>query len=303
MTIVLTRPVATVPSTVDLHLHSTVSDGDDSPGELARRCVDAGLRVVACTDHDSLAGYDEFRAAAAPAGLTVVPGCEITATWRGQEVHCLAYFVDPADATFQARVTSVRDEETRWWRTWFAQASAARVPVSWAAVERRFGPDRVAYLGDYLDFFLAAAGDDPRFAGYERGGRHDRLIAEWCRPGQPLHVPPPWRPPLSDVVAWVRAASGVAVLAHPGRLGAESDPGWAELAELGLAGLEAWTTWHDPADIRRTVDACEAVGLIPTAGSDYHGPRLKPWAPAPGLLPEAVPEPLAAVEALYHRRD
>ncbi|WP_062209129.1 PHP domain-containing protein [Streptomyces sp. NBRC 109706] len=303
MTIVSDRPVATVRTTVDLHLHSVVSDGDDSPAELARKCVAAGLRIAACTDHDSMAGFEEFRAVAEPAGLTVVAGTEITALWAGQEVHCLGYFVDPDDADFRARVGRVHDAETGWWRTWFDQAEALGVDISWAAVEGRFGKDRVGYLGDYLDAFLAAAGTDPRFAGYERGGRHSRFIAEWCKAGQPLHVPHPWRPGLAEVAGWIRQAGGVAVLAHPGRIREEPGTAPSGLADLGVSGLEAWTTWHDPEDTRRVLEACDSFGLVPTQGSDFHGGRLKPWSPAPGLVPEAVGNAEAMVDRLYERRD
>lgn len=298
MTIVLSRPLATVRTVVDLHLHSTISDGDDDPADLARRCVEEGLQVVSCTDHDSMAGYDAFRAVAEPAGLTVVPGVEITARWHGREVHCLAYFVDPADTDFRARVEQVHRARVDWWKTWFARAERIGVPVSWPAAARAFGADRVAYLGDYLDMFLAAAHDDPRFAGYEQGGTHDRFIAEWCQPGQPLYQPGAWRPELAEVVGWIRSAGGAAVLAHPGRL--PGDP-LLELAGIGLAGFEAWTTWHDEADTARVVAACEQVGLVATQGSDFHGGRLKPWSPAPGLVPSAATHPLRTVEALRER--
>jgi 3',5'-nucleoside bisphosphate phosphatase len=300
MSIVLDRPLASERTVVDLHLHSTISDGDDNPAELAGKCVEAGLKVVACTDHDSTTGYDAFRAAAEPAGLTVVPGTEITARWHNHQVHCLAYFFDPGDAGFRTRLEQVHRAAVDWWRAWFDRAEQIGVPVSWSLVAGKFGADRVAYLGDYLDTFLAAAGDDPRFAGYERGGTHERFIAQWCQPGQALHVPRPWQPDLAEVVGWVRSAGGAAVLAHPGRLPGEP---LAELAEIGLAGFEAWTTWHDEADTVRVVAACERFGLVATQGSDFHGGRLKPWSPAPGLVPSAASDPLRTVEALWAGRD
>ncbi|MFI6845045.1 PHP domain-containing protein [Kitasatospora sp. NBC_00085] len=299
MSIVTDRPTATARTTVDLHLHSTVSDGDDTPAALARACVAAGLKAVAITDHDSMAGYEEFRAVAEPAGLTVVPGAEITAHWEGQEIHCLGYFVNPADQAFQARLAGVRGAEVAWWRTWFEQAGALGVDIDWSVAAERFGADRVAFLGDYLDLFLAAADPDPRFASYEQGGHHREFITDWCKAGKPLHVPAPRRPPLAEVVGWIREAGGAAVLAHPGRITDDPQQALAELPGLGVTGLEAWTTWHDPADTRRVVAACEALGLVPTQGSDFHGGRLKPWSPAPGLVPEAAPDPLALLDRLH----
>ncbi|MCX4692891.1 PHP domain-containing protein [Streptomyces sp. NBC_01408] len=302
MSIVLDRPTATVRTRVDLHLHSTVSDGDDTPGGLARKCADAGLRVAALTDHDSMAGFPEFRTVAEAAGLTVVAGAEVTAEWGGQETHCLAYFVDPDDELFRRRIGGVRGAEVDWWRAWFGQAADLGVDITWAQVEERFGEDRVAFLGDYLDLFLTRAGSDPRFSGYERGGVHRELIAQWCREGQPLHVPHPRRPPLAEVARWIREARGVPVLAHPGRLRDEPETSLPLLRDMGFGGLEAWTTWHDPADTRRVLAACESLGLVPTQGSDFHGGRLKPWSPAPGLVPEAAPDPLEIVERLHDAR-
>lgn len=297
------RPVADQPTDVDLHLHTLVSDGDESPAELARRCLAAGLRVVACTDHDSVAGVAEFAAVAEPAGLRVIPGCEVTVTWRGQELHCLAYFVDLHDEVFRDRIDNVRRVEVAWWRDWFDQAGTIGVPVDWATVARRFGADRVAYIGDYLDFFLDAAQGDPRFADYPRGN-HAQLIKEWCKPGQPLNVPHPWRPELAEVVRWVAEAGGVTVLAHPARAfpADELPDRLAELAGLGLTGIEVWTTWHHHDDIDRLAGLCDQHGLVATQGSDYHGVRLKPWAPAPGLVPARAADPMEIVARLEAAR-
>lgn len=297
------RPIADQPTTVDLHLHSLVSDGDESPAALAQRCVEAGLRVVACTDHDSTTGLAEFTAVAEAAGLRVIPGCEVTVTWRGQELHCLAYFVDPADTLFRDRIDNVRHTEVAWWRDWFDQAGSVGVPINWAMVAERFGADRVAYIGDYLDFFLDRADGDPRFAGYPRRN-HRRFIQQWCKPGQALHVPHPWRPELSEVVSWVAESGGVTVLAHPGRAfpADEMSDRCAELAEIGVTGIEVWTTWHDHGDIERLAKLCDEHGLVGSQGSDYHGVRLKPWAPSPGLVPAQAPDPMEIVARLQAAR-
>jgi len=287
---------------VDLHLHTSLSDGDDAPGELAERCHRAGVRVAACTDHDTLAGAAAFGAAARRLGITPVPGCEITALWHGREVHCLAYFVDPGDAVLPGRLALVRGAELDWWRAWFRRAGAIGAPVTWADVEAKVGTDRVPYIGDLLDLFLVAVDGDPRFAGYPRGGRHDRFIGDWCRAGRALHVPKPWRPQLAEVAGWICDAGGVAVLAHPAR--SLGDEPWRldELRGAGLAGVEVWSTWHDPAQIRRLAEECCRLGLIGTQGSDYHGARLKPWVPRPGVVPEGAPDPTAIVDELAARR-
>ncbi|TCB99654.1 PHP domain-containing protein [Micromonospora zingiberis] len=298
------RAVADQPTIVDLHLHSRFSDGDESPGDLARRCIAAGLRVAACTDHDTLDGVAEFAAVAEEGGVRAIPGCELTVTWRGHELHCLAYFVDPSQRALRARVDEVRRAEVAWWRDWFDQAGRVTgVPVDWTLAAQKFGADRVAYRGDYLDLFLGAATGDARFAGYPMG-EHASFIQDWCRPGKPLHVPYPWRPALADVVGWVAGAGGVTVLAHPARAFAadELPVRFAELVELGVTGVEVWTTWHDPTEIDRLHRLCEKHQLVPTQGSDHHGVRLKPWAPEPGLVPVDAPDPLDIVARLEQAR-
>ncbi|MEU1671145.1 lantibiotic dehydratase [Streptomyces roseifaciens] len=292
---------------LDLHLHTRCSDGDKTPAEVARRCLAAGLRAAAVTDHNTMAGVAGF-ARAAGGALTVVPGCEVTAEWRGKEVHCLAYFTDPADRLiqlFQHRIRRVHDAELDWWRAWTERARAIGVPLTWDLVSERLGGDRVAYVGDYLALLAGTAGDDPRFTPYAPAS-YDRIAADWCRPGQPLHVPQPWRPGLLDVLTWIGEAGGAAVLAHPaGVLDASDDEECTTLlkplCEAGLSGLEAWTSWHTPAESSRLARICAALGLVATAGSDYHGTRVKSWVPGPGLLPAPPADPMAILDALHDR--
>ncbi|QHC30151.1 PHP domain-containing protein [Streptomyces sp. HF10] len=298
-------PSATLATSVDLHLHTRHSDGDEAPAELARRCVDAGLRVAAVTDHNTVAGIAAFDQAIG-GRLTVVPACEITATWRGEETHCLAYFVDPRDPKFRERIGGIHDAELVWWRTWTDRVQAIGVPLTWDDVVRRLGGHRVAYVGDYLALLLEATHGDPRFAAYTAEA-YDRLVADWCRPGRPLHVEHPEKPDVADVLSWIEEAGGAAVLAHPGTFvtgldGSECVELLKPLAEAGLAGLEVWTSWHTPAVSARLTDVCDLLGLVATAGSDYHGARVKPWAPRPGLLPALPADPLAVIDALHDRR-
>ncbi|MGW0811420.1 PHP domain-containing protein [Nonomuraea sp. NPDC002799] len=291
------RPVvagvpATLPCPVDLHLHTRCSDGDDDPATLARRCVAAGLRAVSVTDHNTMAGVERLSQAAGSA-LTVVPGCEVTAEWDGAETHCLAYFVDPGDLLFQERVRRVHDAELRWWRAWAERVAHLGAPLTWEGVARTLGGDRVAYVGDYLTLLIESG--DHRFASYTGTAA---LAADWCRPGRPLHLQQPWRPGLLEVLAWIAEAGGVAVLAHPG----EAVPRLERLCDAGLGGLEVWTSWHTPADSARLAAVCARLDLVATAGSDYHGTRVKPWVPGPGLLPALPPHPLAILDALHARR-
>ena len=242
------------------------------------------MRVAAVTDHDTMRSVAAFRAAAA-GRFTAIPACEVSSTWRGKEAHCLAYWVSETDAEFSARVGRARECELMWWRAWIDRAAAFGVPLTWDDVEREIGPDRIAFTGDYLALLLRYAKDDPRFDRY--AGDSGLLVAELCAPGQPLHVPRPWLPELTAVIGWIVAAGGVPVLAHPSDSVTDAD--FALLRDAGLAGLEVWTTWHDPKRSARLAGCCARTGLIATAGSDYHGERVKAWTRQPGLLP-AVPD-------------
>jgi predicted metal-dependent phosphoesterase TrpH len=285
------------PSPVDLHLHTSASDGDDDPVALADRVAAAGVRVAAVTDHDTVAAVPAFTSAAA-GRFAVVPGCEITATDAGAEAHLLGYWAEgPA---LRRRLAAVHDADLAWWRAWVARVEAFGVPLTWADVKAEVGRDRVARPAVYLDLLLRAAAGDPRFDGY--AGDHRRLVADLCRPGGPLHVPPPWLPELTDAIGWVVDAGGAAVLAHACHEREVDADGLRALRRAGLAGVEVWTTWHTPGQSARLAGLCAEAGLLATAGSDHHGPDVKPWSPGPGLLPTDPEAPLSGVDALYERR-
>ncbi|MFG1807668.1 PHP domain-containing protein [Streptomyces sp. NPDC049040] len=276
-------------SGIDLHLHSTVSDGSLTPGRLAEMAAARGVAVAACTDHDSFAGCDDFRAAFEGLGGRAIVGCEISATWNGHEVHCLVYATSRAELV--ARVQAHHARRLAWFHQSVDVVAEAGIPLTRAAVESAVGPNRVPYYGVFLRLFLEAARGDPRFAGH----RPDDLMAvqrQWFEPGRPFHVEEPSRPHLTDVLGWARDAGGVPVLAHAaGVLLSASDPR-AELRSLrdaGLAGLEVWTTWHDAAHVEALAGLCAEHRLVATAGSDFHGTDVKPWATAPGRLPSGGP--------------
>jgi predicted metal-dependent phosphoesterase TrpH len=288
------------PAPVDLHLHSRASDGAEAPGAVAERCAAAGIRVAALTDHNTLAGVAAFRAAAA-GRFDVVTGCELTTRWNGADAHCLAYWTSETDPTFAAAVARVHDSGLQWWQQWVRRAGELGVPIDWAVVDRRLGAGRVAAPREYVRLMLDVAADDPRFQRYDPADL-DPFVADWCAPGRPLHLDEPWWPELPEAIGWIVAAGGVAVLAHPARqLARRTDPATdlRELAAVGLAGVETWTTWHDPAEAATVAALCESTGLVPTAGSDYHGVEVKPWAPEPGALPGAPPGLMTSLERLY----
>ncbi|HEV7826529.1 MAG TPA: PHP domain-containing protein [Mycobacteriales bacterium] len=251
---------------VDLHTHSTASDGTTSPAELVRAAAGAGLDVVALTDHDTTSGWSEA-AAALPAGLTLVPGAELSCVWSTPDgpigLHLLAYLFDPAEPVLRAERARVREGRTVRARRIVELMRADGHPVAWEDVlaEAAGGPVGRPHLARALvrHGLVAdvAAAFTPEWIG--RGGRY-RVV----KPDSDV----------CDAIRMVRAAGGVPVVAHPlaaarGVLVPEGS--YAEMAAAGLAGLEADHVDHDPAARRRVREIARDLGLFVTGSSDFHG--------------------------------
>jgi predicted metal-dependent phosphoesterase TrpH len=248
---------------IDLHAHTLVSDGGDRPKELVAVAAAAGVEVLAVTDHDTVAGVAEARAAGRRHGVEVLAGCEISASVGDRVVHVLLYgegLLEPdlADAVEAAR--RGRDERNRA----IGERLAALTGVGHA--------DAVAVAGDsvlsraHFARALVAAG-----AVADVAEAFDRYLSS----GRPAYVPAP-TVSASDAVALAAKAGGVAVLAHPGRLApAERDRVLDQALEAGVEGIEVWHSQHDPELRRSLATLAERRGLLATGGSDYHG-RHKP---------------------------
>lgn len=286
---------------VDLHMHTTASDGEDSPETLAARCAEAGLQTVALTDHNSTANVKRMQAACAERGIDVVQACEISTSWNGKEHHCLAYFVPLDDPVFSARIERVRAEDLARSRRWVDNAAGAGVAITWEHVEAHLGADRVPPFSLLSKLLLEAGGEQSPLA--DPGARPGGLYAQWFAPGRAWSTDPPWQPTPQQAISWVREAGGVPVLAHPGATLGGLDPEAAlrELAEAGLGGVEAWTTWHTEETSQRYAALAAKLELVVTAGADYHGPVVKPFVKAPGQVSHNGPEVLDALEAARAR--
>ncbi|MCD0485654.1 PHP domain-containing protein [Streptacidiphilus sp. ASG 303] len=254
---------------IDLHAHSTASDGTDSPAELVAAAAGAGLDVVALTDHDTTAGYAEAAAAlrALPAGaLTLVTGAELSC--RGGDgigMHLLAYLFDPDEPEFARERDLVRTDRVRRAQAVVERCRALGAPVTWEQVRRIAGDGSVGR--PHVASALVEAGVVPTVG--------DAFTPEWLADGGRADVPKHELDPL-EAVRLVRAAGGVAVLAHPGaskRGRTVSDRTVGELAAAGLAGLEVDHMDHDGPTRARLRDLASGLGLLATGSSDYHGSR------------------------------
>ncbi|HEV3294688.1 MAG TPA: PHP domain-containing protein [Streptosporangiaceae bacterium] len=259
----------------DLHVHSNASDGTDPPAEVMRRAALAGVDVVALTDHDTVAGHAEARAAL-PDGLTLMPGMELScrldgprggvpggSSPRGQHsVHLLAYLFDADDLHLAEETRRIRDDRVLRARAMVARLADLGAPVTWDQVAAIAG---TAVVGrPHIARAMAESGVVATPA--------EAFTSDWIADGGRAYVAKYALDPVY-AISLVREAGGVAVLAHPrsGRDWAVSDQEIAALAAAGLAGIEVFHPDHPPAQRAVLLDLARDLGLVPTGGSDDHG--------------------------------
>lgn len=269
---------------IDLHTHSTASDGTDPPAGLVAAARAAGLDVVALTDHDTTVGWAEA-AAALPDGLTLVGGLELSCRWnppdggRSTELHLLGYLVDPAHPELSAVLDALRTSRLSRAERMTRRMTADGVPISWA---------RVAELA------RGASAGRPHIARalVEAGvvGSVDEAFATLLNSRSAYHEPKEDLDALEGV-RLVRAAGGVPVFAHPlarsrGRV--VGDDAVAAMAAAGLAGLEVDHPDHTGTDREHLRALAADLGLLTTGSSDYHGTNKRIRVGGGGLTsPEA----------------
>jgi len=248
---------------LDLHTHSTASDGSLTPREIVRLASDMGLEAIALTDHDSVEGVQPARDAASGLDLLVIPGVELSSVHEGLDVHVLGYFVDIADAAFLEHLEQLRSARLRRAQTMVRILGDAGFHVT---------------IDDVL--LLAEGGSVGRShiarALVNRG--HADSVAEaferFIGRGRPYYVPKDSATP-AEAVGIILEADGLPVLAHPGVTGVEDLI--PELVADGLAGVEAYHAEHTLEQAAAFADLARRHGLIVTGGSDHHGP-LSPGA-------------------------
>jgi 3',5'-nucleoside bisphosphate phosphatase len=247
---------------IDLHTHSTCSDGSEEPARVIDLAAEAGCRAIALTDHDGVFGLAPARARAEALGIGFVPGCEVSSTRGRNALHLLCYFVDDRSETLGELLREVRNDRDERNRALAERLDAIGLPVS-------------------LDDASAEAKGEvvgrPHFAAVlvRRGEARsiDEAFDRWLGDGRPAYVP---RRPLSPqrVVEAAHADGGVVSLAHPlanestiERLGELVE----ELASVGLDGLEANYAGYGPTTRAQLTELASSERLVATGGSDFHG--------------------------------
>jgi 3',5'-nucleoside bisphosphate phosphatase len=268
---------------IDLHTHSVVSDGTDTPQQVIAAAVAAGVDVIGLTDHDTTGGWDAAVAAAHQYGIALVRGAELSCRAEGSSVHLLAYLHDPDHPGLVAEGYRIRTERRERARI-MVDRIAADHQLTWQEVMAQTRPGTTVGRPHIADALVA------------RGICADRseAFASLLATNSPYYVPY-YATDVVKAVALVRAAGGVPVLAHPGAIGrgiVVSDATIRAAAQVGLAGLEIDHRDNPPRQRERLAALAAELGLLVTGASYYHG-RGKS-----NLLGEhtTAPDVLAAIE-------
>ncbi|MFE9397332.1 PHP domain-containing protein [Streptomyces flavidovirens] len=252
---------------IDLHTHSTASDGTDTPAELVRNAAAAGLDVVALTDHDSTRGHAEAIAAlhALPTGMTLVTGAELSCRLDGIGLHMLAYLFDPDEPELARERELVRDDRVPRARAMVGKLQELGVPIEWDQVARIAGDGSVGR--PHIASALMELGVVETVS--------DAFTPDWLANGGRAYVEKHELDPF-DAIRLVKAAGGVTVFAHPGaakRGDTVPESAIAALAAAGLDGIEVDHMDHDGPTRARMRGLAADLGLLATGSSDYHGSR------------------------------
>jgi predicted metal-dependent phosphoesterase TrpH len=248
---------------IDLHSHTTASDGELSPEDLLARARSAGVTTLAVTDHDTVKGLARARAAADAQGIRLVPGIEVSTEAEGREIHVLGHFVEPTEPGLSGFSDRLQDERAERMGRMVERMNQLGFPVTLEEVQRiaagaHLGRPHLALALVERGYVISTREAFDRFLGDGKPGYVDRF-----------------RVSAEDAIAMLHRAGGTATVAHPGS--SKVSPFTLErLARLGLDGLEIFHPDHVPSQREAFLRQADALGLVPTAGSDFHGPRVTP---------------------------
>ncbi|MFC3110449.1 3',5'-nucleoside bisphosphate phosphatase [Undibacterium arcticum] len=250
---------------IDLHCHSTISDGVLAPAALAARAKANGVDVWALTDHDEVDGVAEARAAAAALNLEFVSGVEISVTWAAETVHIVGLRIDDTDPVLRQGLVDTRSGRQRRALEMARQLDAVGIPGAYeGALKFVSNPDLISRT---------------HFARYivESGVCTDisDVFRRYLIDGKPGFVPHRWAT-LADAIGWIRGAGGIAVMAHPGRYRFSElafDALFNEFKQLGGTAIEVMTGSHTVDQYAYYAKVAQNYGFLASRGSDFHGPQ------------------------------
>ncbi len=249
---------------IDLHCHSSISDGLLAPATVALRAKAQGVDVWALTDHDEVNGIAEAREAAGGLGLHFIAGVEISVTWAGETVHIVGLRIDENNPDLLRGLAATRGGRAERAREMAAQLAQAGIPHAYEGALRFVGnPDLISrtHFARYLIEIGMAADIKQVFRDYLTEGKPGFVPHRWAR--------------LEDAVRWIRGAGGIAVMAHPGRYKfgqLQQHALLTEFRQVGGVGIEVVTGSHTADQYEVYAKVANAYGLLASRGSDFHGP-------------------------------
>jgi predicted metal-dependent phosphoesterase TrpH len=249
---------------IDLHCHSTVSDGLLTPTQLVEHAAARGVDVLALTDHDDIGGLEEAGRVATEKNITLINGVEISANWRGQTLHIVGLNVDPAHLQLVQGLNSIREGRTVRARNIATQLDKFGIHGSLEGAYAHAGDGRLIGRTHFARFLVQQ--------GYAKDVKS--VFKKYLVKGKPGYAPHQWAP-LSDAVGWIRNSGGRAVIAHPARykLGKGAlDELLLEFLALGGEAIEVITASHTPEQSLVFARHSQRMGLLASRGSDFHGP-------------------------------
>jgi len=263
---------------IDLHLHTTASDGRLSPAQLVARVAAAGITTMSVTDHDTVAGLAEVAAEAAPRGIRLVPGIEITSVAEGRDVHMLGYFFDVANAPLLAFLEGQRALRVSRMREIGARLALLGMPIDVEGLVTAAATRPGSSVGrPQIARALVAAGHVSSV---------QEAFERWLAAGLPAFVPRTGPSP-ATVVDVVHAARGVVSFAHPGVT--KRDELIRPLADHGLDAIEVYHSDHKPEDVQEYRGLAQRLGLQVSGGSDFHGDPSTQLRAGPSASPRTRP--------------
>lgn len=249
---------------VDLHCHSSASDGLLAPAQIVLRALGLGVTTLALTDHDDTSGLEEATEAAREARIRFVPGVEISVTWNGTTTHVVGLGIDPGDLSLADGLKWVRGGRTRRAARIAEALAAAGIPGSLEGAMTYVQNPELISRTHFARFLV------------ENGYARDvgSVFRNYLVSGKPGYVAHEWSE-LGDAIRWIRGAGGIAVLAHPARYKFTRDQLHAFLGEFcdhGGLGIEVMTPNHTPQECATYSALASEFGMLASRGSDFHGP-------------------------------
>lgn len=261
---------------IDLHLHTTISDGRLTPAELVDRVAAAGVRVMAVTDHDTTQATADIRTLTGARGIQAVSGIEVTAVEQGRDIHILGYFLREDDGELADFLTRQRQRRLDRVRDLSARLASLGMPID---------------VQPILDAGLSrgrSVGRPQIAAAMIRAGYVSTIneaFDQWLAYGRPAFVPREG-PSCRDVITAIHRAGGLASIAHPGKT--LIDDRIPDLRDAGLDAIEAHHSDHGVVEVERYLAIASELGMLVTGGSDFHGDPHQQREPGGCVLPEAA---------------